>query len=679
MSKTSKYPGVTAPMSLAMPTPAEEAMSASLVQLLQERDQYETEEEAQKREVVLTKLDAIFKEFVRHISQKRSLPDSIDAGGKIFTFGSYRLGVHGKASDIDTLCVAPKHVQRDDFFTDMVDMLKERKEVTDLSAVTDAYVPVIKFCFSGIEIDLLCARLALPTVPDDLELADDNLLKNLDDRCVRSLNGSRVTDEILRLVPNVDSFRTALRCIKLWAKQRAIYSNAMGFFGGVAWAIAVARICQLYPHASPGIIVNKFFYLMMIWNWPNPVILKQIEEGPLPNLKVWNPRANQSDKAHRMPIITPAYPSMCSTHNVTQSTFSITMEEFKRGYEISDKIIGKTKTWADLMEKHDFFQRYKYYLQIITSCATQGTHLLWSGFVESRLRQLVMKLEMLEFVAIAHPYIKSIQKITPCQSQSEAIAVAEGKTLPANDPATANSTVPTIPVPSAPTSTSNEENADPSAAPPLTVYTTTFYIGLQIAPKDPNSNVARKVDISRPTNEFVALVKSWDKFEVQSMGIVVSHIKSSQLPSELAGERDLAKSKKRPRAAKGVTPAVDRAVKRVKTEEEEKNDASSAAATPDSNFGDGLSSTSADAVAPSEKTVNGVTDTIKEETVLSNQATAAGDASVVTPKLEEEPTVSASKITPNYAGLGGTTGFQQLRGGITVKLTPGASSNSSAG
>ena len=37
---------------------------------------------------------------------------------------------------------------------------------------------------------------------------------------MRSLNGSRVINEILRLVPNVDVFRDALRCIKLWAQSR---------------------------------------------------------------------------------------------------------------------------------------------------------------------------------------------------------------------------------------------------------------------------------------------------------------------------------------------------------------------------------------------------------------------------------------------------------------------------
>lgn len=48
------------------------------------------------------------------------------------------------------------------------------------------------------------------------------LLKNLDPKCVRSLNGCRVTDEILRLVPNIENFRLALRAIKLWAKSKYI-------------------------------------------------------------------------------------------------------------------------------------------------------------------------------------------------------------------------------------------------------------------------------------------------------------------------------------------------------------------------------------------------------------------------------------------------------------------------
>lgn len=146
--------------------------------------------------------------------------------------------VHNKGADIDALCVAPQHICRTDFFTSFYELLKQQPEVTDLrvynvfdlnwpfhnvlyfQAVEGAFVPVIKMNFDGIEIDMLFAQLHLKEIPDSMDLRDDMLLKNLDYKCVRSLNGCRVTDEILRLVPNIENFRLALRAIKLWAKSK---------------------------------------------------------------------------------------------------------------------------------------------------------------------------------------------------------------------------------------------------------------------------------------------------------------------------------------------------------------------------------------------------------------------------------------------------------------------------
>ncbi|KAJ2789167.1 polynucleotide adenylyltransferase, partial [Coemansia guatemalensis] len=249
MSKP-KHLGVTPPVDTSQSSEGEEALAVDLLSILKSEGQFESEGERKNREVVLGKIDKLVKEFVYRASLKHKLPESLASacGGKIFTFGSYRLGVHGAGADIDTLCVVPSHVTREDFFDIMAGMLKERSEVTEITPVPDAYVPVIKMQFSGVDIDLTVAVLQQPTIPEDLELFDNNLLRTMDKTCVRSLNGSRVTDEILRLVPNIESFRLALRCIKLWAKRRAIYSNSVGFFGGVAWAMVVARICQLYPN-----------------------------------------------------------------------------------------------------------------------------------------------------------------------------------------------------------------------------------------------------------------------------------------------------------------------------------------------------------------------------------------------------------------------------------------------
>ena len=48
--------------------------------------------------------------------------------------------------------------------------------------------------------DLLFARLALPEVPDDLSLLDESLLKNLDPKCVRSLNGKVLVKFLIMLL-----------------------------------------------------------------------------------------------------------------------------------------------------------------------------------------------------------------------------------------------------------------------------------------------------------------------------------------------------------------------------------------------------------------------------------------------------------------------------------------------
>uniref|UniRef100_A0A2K6M0C5 Poly(A) polymerase n=1 Tax=Rhinopithecus bieti TaxID=61621 RepID=A0A2K6M0C5_RHIBE len=398
-----KHYGITSPISLAAPKETDCILTQKLIETLKPFGVFEEEEELQRRILILGKLNNLVKEWIREISESKNLPQSVieNVGGKIFTFGSYRLGVHTKGADIDALCVAPRHVDRSDFFTSFYDKLKLQEEVKDLRAVEEAFVPVIKLCFDGIEIDILFARLALQTIPEDLDLRDDSLLKNLDIRCIRSLNGCRVTDEILHLVPNIDNFRLTLRAIKLWAKRHNIYSNILGFLGGVSWAMLVARTCQLYPNAIASTLVHKFFLVFSKWEWPNPVLLKQPEECNL-NLPVWDPRVNPSDRYHLMPIITPAYPQQNSTYNVSVSTRMVMVEEFKQGLAITDEILLSKAEWSKLFEAPNFFQKYKHYIVLLASAPTEKQRLEWVGLVESKIRILVGSLEKNEFITLAH-------------------------------------------------------------------------------------------------------------------------------------------------------------------------------------------------------------------------------------------------------------------------------------
>lgn len=55
---------------------------------------------------------------------------------------------------------------QEDFFIILHDILAEKEEVSELQPVPDAHVPVMKFKFQGISVDLLYASISLLVVPE---------------------------------------------------------------------------------------------------------------------------------------------------------------------------------------------------------------------------------------------------------------------------------------------------------------------------------------------------------------------------------------------------------------------------------------------------------------------------------------------------------------------------------
>ncbi|KAG8066036.1 hypothetical protein GUJ93_ZPchr0004g39094 [Zizania palustris] len=212
--------GVTEPISLVRPTSADLEATAQLETFLCETGLDETPEE----------------EAVRVFGRR--------------CFANLRASsTAGRGSDFDALVVSPYYVNRDhDFFSVLGGMLDETEAVTELQPVPGAHVSVIKMRFHSVQVDLIYANISLLVVPRDLDLHDRKVLCGLDLATVRSVNGVRIAKEIMRLVPDVAAFRMTLRCVKHWAKTHGVYSNVVGFLGGVGWAILVARVCQLYPN-----------------------------------------------------------------------------------------------------------------------------------------------------------------------------------------------------------------------------------------------------------------------------------------------------------------------------------------------------------------------------------------------------------------------------------------------
>ena len=391
---------------------------------------------------------------------------------------------------------------------------------------------------NNIEIDLIFVAIESKVViPRDLSLNDNRLLDGLDEASIRAITGPRVTDELLSLVPEPKTFRTALRAVKIWAQRRAIYANIVGYPGGVAWAMLVARVCQMYPHALGSLIILKFFRIIKDWRWPQPLMLKDRENG---SMKQWNPSIYPGDRKNIMPIITPAYPCMCATYNISKSGKAVILRELERGDKIANDIFDPKSpvTWKDLFRKHSFFtEDHKYYLSIITASHDQEAAKAWSGLVESKVRHLVMSLELLsEMINLARPFTKGFKRVHKCNGPDQIHDVRHGsmkyqieetETVETTDPelVTTNGEGAAIP-------DTHSKQADVSPNGPHTLYTITFYVGVDITDK-----ATKNLNISQATNYFEGICRSWQNYNDNLHWVKVVPCKCYELPEDLFDKR----------------------------------------------------------------------------------------------------------------------------------------------
>ncbi|CAG9790113.1 unnamed protein product [Diatraea saccharalis] len=135
-------------------------------------DAFEPEAEVQHHMKVLGSVHRLVRQWICDDSLRKNILASVvdTVGGKLYTYGSYR---HTRPERCRYRCIVCRPAVH-----------------TAVRFFTSFY--------------------AQTAATDSLYLSDNMLVKNLNQRCVRSINGCRYTDEVLRLVPNIDNFRLPL-------------------------------------------------------------------------------------------------------------------------------------------------------------------------------------------------------------------------------------------------------------------------------------------------------------------------------------------------------------------------------------------------------------------------------------------------------------------------------------
>lgn len=274
-------------------------LTNSLLEVSTSRHLIESSDGIQNRRRIMKRLDSMLCAWSDTLLPTTSYADMLTSSNMsssnsstnhpyLLSFGSYRLGVHTPDADVDCLVLAPPHIQRHDFFTSWISVLKNDAEVGELHPVATAYTPVVKFSMDGIKIDMIFARVSglqmgrladcklrleqvqkdqakkvkedyeestseettSTAIADDqheelVEIADkiaevvvsDEILIGLDETSVRCVNGVRVSQYLLSAVgtnpTRLENFRLTLRIVKEWARVHGLYSNVLGFLGGV--------------------------------------------------------------------------------------------------------------------------------------------------------------------------------------------------------------------------------------------------------------------------------------------------------------------------------------------------------------------------------------------------------------------------------------------------------------
>ncbi|RAL47436.1 hypothetical protein DM860_013401 [Cuscuta australis] len=361
--------------------------SSSLSQMMMNEGLVPSEEDELRRRNVIHKLKKIVMEWIKRVAYRHQLPKRYlaMASARILTFGSYGLGVHNAASDIDALCVVPCFANmREDFFVLLYNILASRPEISDIYCVKDAKVPLMRFKFDGISVDLPYAQLKVISIPENVDLFNPFFMRNIDESSWKSLSGVRANRSILSLVPSIEEFQSLLRCVKLWAKRRGLYGNLLGFFGGIHLAVLSAFVCQKHPAAKLSSLVLIFFKTFAFWPCHAPVVLHDRSMRPL---------FIPGEKHGLWPIHLPGSESDFCHSNITRSTYYKIRAEFLRGHALTKDMLSPGFDWSDLFEHFPYGKIYGRVVKISLSASEKEELEVWVGCVKSRFRWLVVRLE----------------------------------------------------------------------------------------------------------------------------------------------------------------------------------------------------------------------------------------------------------------------------------------------
>jgi poly(A) polymerase len=347
----------------------------TLRSVLEARGEWESEAARQKRTEAVSRLKQVCTEL----------------GLELYPYGSYVLGTGSASSDVDAVAVGPSHLSREDFGRKLLSTLEGKEGFGGGRFVADAAIPMVKLSLGDVHFDVSYASRPEGVEPCPPAELLPRYGEQLDVPGFRSLNGWADTNALLEGVERegagLERFRVILRAVRAWAKARGVYSHALGYLGGLSWAVLVAWDCMRAPReatSSDERQLAHFFETFATWPWPQAVTVTPETARYRPN-----------GKRDLMPVVAPALPPRNTARNVSRSTLQVLREEFALAHKAVQRACteGTAEAWEALFTPAKLSQELPTRLVVSIEAPTVEAREAAAGWVLGHLTALVYRLE----------------------------------------------------------------------------------------------------------------------------------------------------------------------------------------------------------------------------------------------------------------------------------------------
>jgi len=312
---------------------------------------------------------------------------------RLLPLGAYQLGVLMPGDTVDVVFEVPLQVQLSDL---LAKLRAELEKSHDTGCVGNAdrdgllAAPGLKFKLRGVSVKFLVGQ-RIPHLPHP---SDHSIVQ-----ATAGLIAHEGFQELLSRVPSAEQFNLLLRFVRVWAKQRGVYGCFLGFFGGAAWAVCCARVCQLHPYLELPQLATRFFRTLSRWDWRQPVAvlpagtnilsLDAAQASPVAvSLFSSDGTPTGAGASSGMIVQLPAGAGINATPHVSETTAKIMQKELRRGYKMLQQVEHARAEWRDVYAAARFFQRYRHYLEFDFMASSEEVLAEWLVWAKRQMQNL---------------------------------------------------------------------------------------------------------------------------------------------------------------------------------------------------------------------------------------------------------------------------------------------------